>query len=151
MPARTGRFVEVVDPGLLSLVEDGGRRRVAAMGIPRAGPADPDAMRLANRLVGNPDEAAVIEVTTVGPTLRFTGDAHLAVVMPSPDGQEVRVDGHPMGPGSILPVRDGQVVAVGRVHGGLRAYVAVSGRLRDAAWSSAPGPPICCPAWVRDR
>ncbi len=127
MPAGTGRYVEIVDPGLLSLVEDGGRRRVAAMGIPPAGPADPDAMRLANRLVGNPDDAAVIEVATVGPTLRFTGDAHLAVVMPSPEGQEVRIDGRLMGPGSVSPVLDGQVVTVGRVHGGLRAYVAVSG------------------------
>ena len=124
--ARSGRFVEVLDPGLLSLVEDGGRGRVAALGIPRAGPADPDAMRLANRLVGNPDGAATIEATTVGPTLRFTGRAHVAVVTPSPESQEVLIDGHPAGTG-VLPVEDGQVVAVGRVLGGLRAYVAVSG------------------------
>ncbi len=127
IPARTGRFVEVLDPGLLSLIEDGGRPKVAAMGIPRAGAADPDAMRLANRLVGNPDGAATIEATTVGPTLRFTGDAHVAVVTPSAEGQEVLIDGHPMGTGAVSPIQDGQVVTVGRVHGGLRAYVAVSG------------------------
>ena len=126
MTARSGRFVEVLDPGLLSLVEDGGRQQVAALGIPRAGPVDPDAMRLANRLVGNPDGAATIEATKVGPTLRFTGSAHVAVVAPSPEGQEVHIDGHPAGPG-VLPVEDGQVVSVGRVLGGLRAYMAVSG------------------------
>ena len=97
------------------------------MGIPRAGPADPDAMRLANRLVGNPDGAATIEATTVGPVLRFTGDAYVAVVTPSPERQQVLVDGHPAVAGAVSPVQDGQVVTVGRVHGGLRAYVAVSG------------------------
>jgi KipI family sensor histidine kinase inhibitor len=125
--ALTGRFVEVLDPGLLSIIEDGGRRGVAAMGIPRAGPADPDAMRLANRLVGNPDGAATIEATTVGPVLRFTGHAYVAVVTPSPERQQVLVDGHPAVAGAVSPVQDGQVVTVGRVHGGLRAYVAVSG------------------------
>ena len=152
MPARSGRFVEVLDPGLLSLVEDGGRREVAALGIPRAGPADPDAMRLANRLVGNPDGAAAIEATTVGPTLRFTGSAHVAVVAPSPEGQQVLIDGHPTGPGAVSPVEDGQVVTVGRVLGGLRAYVAVSGgfetppvvgsRSTDLLSGLGPGPLI---------
>ena len=131
--ARTRRFVEVLDPGLLSLIEDGGRRGVAALGIPRAGPADPDAMRLANRLVGNPDGAATIEATTAGPTLRFTGDAHVAVVTPSPEHQQVLVDGHPVVAGAVSPVQDGQVVTVGRVHGGLRAYIAVSGGFETPA------------------
>jgi KipI family sensor histidine kinase inhibitor len=127
LAARGDRFVEILDPGLLSLIEDGGRRSVASMGVPRAGPADPEAMRLANRLVGNHDGSATIEVTAVGPRLRFTGDAHLGVVASSPDGLEVRIDGHPVGAGVVSPVRHGQVVTIGRIHGGLRAYVAVSG------------------------
>jgi len=129
MTARTGRYVEVLDPGLLSLIEDGGRRQVAALGIPRGGPADPDAMRLANRLVGNPDGTAAIEVTARGPRLRFAGPAHVALVAPSPHDQEVLIDGHPVAAGVVAPVQDGQVVTVGRVHGGLRAYLAVSGGL----------------------
>jgi biotin-dependent carboxylase-like uncharacterized protein len=84
-------------------------------------------MRLANRLVGNPDGAATIEATIVGPTLRFTGDAHIAVVTASAEGQIVLIDGHPTGVGAVSPVQDGQVVTVGRVGGGLRAYIAVSG------------------------
>jgi KipI family sensor histidine kinase inhibitor len=127
LAARTDRYVEILDPGLLSLVEDGGRRQVAALGIPRAGPADPDSMRLANRLVGNPDGTAVIEVTAVGPTIRFAGRAHAALVAPSPDGQEVLVDGHPVAAGAVVPVEGGQVLTVGRVQGGLRAYLSVSG------------------------
>jgi biotin-dependent carboxylase-like uncharacterized protein len=127
MAARTARHVEVLDAGLLSLIEDGGRRQVAALGIPKGGPADPDAMRLANRLVGNLDGTAAIEVTARGPRLRFTGRAHLAVVAPSSHDQEVLLDGHPVAAGVVVPVQDGQVVTVGRVHGGLRAYLSVSG------------------------
>jgi KipI family sensor histidine kinase inhibitor len=121
------RFIEVLDPGLLSLVEDGGRRSVTGLGVPRAGPADPATMRLANRLVGNPDGCAAIEVTASGPTLRVSGDAHLGAVASYPDGLEVRIDGYPVGADVVVPVRHGQVVTVGRIRRGLRAYVAVSG------------------------
>ncbi len=129
MRARGNRFVEVLDPGLLSLVEDGGRRSVAGMGVPGAGAADPDAMRLANRLVGNPDAAATIEVTAVGPRLRFTGDAHLAVVASSADGVAMFLDGRPVGTNTVSPIQDGQVATIGPITVGLRAYVAVAGGL----------------------
>src|SRR5579862_8637169 len=52
--------------GACTLVEDGGRIGVAALGVPRAGAADPVAARLANRLLGNPDDVAVLEVTAAG-------------------------------------------------------------------------------------
>jgi KipI family sensor histidine kinase inhibitor len=125
--ARSGRFVEVLQPGLLSLLQDAGRPGVANLGIPRAGPADQTTMRLANRLVGNTDGATVIEITASGPRLVFTGRAHLAVLVPPGAEVEVLIDGHPVTTGSVFPVGDSQVVTVGRIHGGLRAYLAVSG------------------------
>ncbi len=121
------RFLAVASPGLLSLVEDGGRRGVSAIGVPAAGAADTDTMRLANRLVGNPDRAATIEVTATGPRLRFSGHGYLAVVASSPDGVEVRMDDRPVPDATLTPVGHGHVVEVGRVVAGLRAYVAVSG------------------------
>jgi KipI family sensor histidine kinase inhibitor len=124
---RGDRFAEILEPGVLSLVQDGGRRSVAGQGVPRAGPADPEAMRLANRLAGNPDGAAAVEVTAAGPTLRFTGDAHFTVVGVGLDAVEILVDGRPVGSGRVVPVVDGQVVSVGRVRDGLRAYLAVAG------------------------
>ena len=149
--AATGRrFVEVLDPGLLSLVEDGGRHSLANMGIPNAGAADPQSMRLANRLVGNADWAAAIEVTAVGPRLRFAGDGHLAVVASAEDGVDVRIDDHPVGTDSVSPIRDGQILSIGRIMLGLRAYVAVSGgietplvmgsRSSDLLCGMGPGP-----------
>ena len=148
--ARGGRYVEVVDPGLLSLIEDGGRRQVAAMGVPRAGPADPDSMRLANRLVGNPDGAAAIEVTALGPTLRFIGPATSPWC---PPGLTVRRSCRrtPVTAGVVIPVRDGQVVTVGRIRGGLRAYLSVSGGFDDPDRSWARGRPTCSRGWARGR
>jgi KipI family sensor histidine kinase inhibitor len=125
------RFIEVLDPGLLSLVEDGGRRSVGGLGVPRGGPADSATMRLANRLVGNPDGCAAIEVTASGPTLKISGDAHLGAVASRPDGVEVQIDGYPVGADVVIPVRHGQVVTVGRVRSGLRAYLAVSGGIEN--------------------
>ncbi len=128
-----GRRLEVVEPGILTLVEDGGRRRVAGIGVPAAGPADRDAMTLANRLVGNPDDAAALEVTGRGPVLRMTGDAHVAVVGAAPEAIEVTVDGRPAGNGTVIPIGHGQRLSVGRVVRGLRAYVAVAGGLATPA------------------
>jgi len=124
---RGARFAEILEPGVLSLVEDQGRRSVAGLGVPRGGPADPEAMRLANRLAGNPDDTAAIEVTAAGPSLRFAADAHITVVGMGPEAVDVTVDGRPVGSGAVIPVGGGQVVSVGHVRSGLRAYLAVSG------------------------
>jgi len=147
---RGDRFAEILEPGALSLVEDQGRRSVAGQGVPRAGPADPEAMRLANRLAGNPDDAAAVEVTAAGPSLRFTGDAHVTVVGVGLEAVDVLVDGRGVGSGTVVPVVDGQVVSVGRVRAGLRAYLAVAGgfdiplavgsRASDMLCGLGPGP-----------
>jgi KipI family sensor histidine kinase inhibitor len=125
--AQCPRFVEVLEPGLLSLVEDGGRTSVASIGVPDAGPADPDSMKLANRLVGNPDDAAVIEVTARGPTLRFRGDTHIGVVAATGDAVDLTVDGHVVATDAVVPVRNGQTMSLGQLRQGLRAYIAIAG------------------------
>ncbi len=121
--------LDVLDPGTLSLIQDGGRRAVASLGIPRGGAADPEGLVLANRLLGNPDTAAVVECTAAGPTVRIAGRGHLAVVGAAPRAVDVLVDGHPVDADTVLPVADGQIVSVGRIHRGLRAYLAVAGGL----------------------
>jgi KipI family sensor histidine kinase inhibitor len=127
-PLRTGpRFAEVVEPGLLSLVEDGGRRSLGGAGVPRAGPCDPEAMGLVNRLLGNAADAPALEITAVGPVLRLSCDAHLAVVASAPGSAEVTVDGFAVATGAVVPARAGQLVAVGAVSGVLRAYLGVAG------------------------
>ncbi len=152
LKAQSPRTVGVLAPGMFTTVQDAGRRRVAILGVPRAGPCDPDAMHLANRLVGNPDDAGAIECTAVGPTLRFTVHGHLAVVGPAAGTVDLHVDGHPIGTEVVVPIAPGQVVSIGHVHSGLRAYLGISGgietplvvgsRSSDQLCGLGPGPLI---------
>ncbi|MBV8464136.1 MAG: biotin-dependent carboxyltransferase family protein [Acidimicrobiales bacterium] len=140
----------VVAPGLFTTVQDAGRRHLGGIGVPRAGPCDPQSWRLANLLAGNDEDAAALEVTALGPRLRFLDDGHLAVVGASPGAVEVAVEGRPVPDGAAVPVAAGQVVAVGRVREGLRAYVAAAGgftlppvvgsRSSDVLSGLGPGP-----------
>jgi KipI family sensor histidine kinase inhibitor len=124
-----GRCLEVVQPGLSTTVQDGGRRGWAHAGVPAAGGADLRSLGLANLLLGNRADAAALECTSSGPVFRMWGDGHLAVVGARSAAVDITVDGHPVPDGTVLPVADGQVVRVGRVRHGLRAYVAVAGGL----------------------
>ena len=124
-----GPCLEVLEPGLATTVQDGGRRGCAHLGVPAAGAADPRSLALANLVVGNPADAAGLECTASGPTLRMVGDGHLTVVGAGDDAVDVTVDGHPVPDGTVLPLADGQVVRIGRVRAGLRVYVAVAGGL----------------------
>ncbi len=117
------RSILVEDAGLLSFVQDRGRVGVAGFGVPRAGAADPYALRIANRLVGNDEYAAAIEATARGPTLRFSASAHVAVVGTA----EVSIDGRIVPSDSIVPVGAGQTITTGVDRRGLRSYIAVGG------------------------
>jgi KipI family sensor histidine kinase inhibitor len=133
-------------PGLLSMVEDLGRIGVAHLGVPRAGGADLFAVRAANRLVGNDDGAGALEITALGPRLRFDGPAHVAVV----GRAEVTLDGRGVETDAVFPVAPGQVLSVGRTMDGLRCYLSVAGgldvapvlgsRSSDVLTSLGPGP-----------
>lgn len=123
-PAR--RAVEVQQPGPLSLVEDEGRVGVARLGVPRAGGADPFNLRLANRLVGNADGAAGIEVNGSGPVLRARCEMHVAVV----GDVDLSLDGRPVPSNTVLLLGPGQILRVGTVTGTSRAYVALGGGAR---------------------
>jgi biotin-dependent carboxylase-like uncharacterized protein len=120
----TDRAVTVLRAGPLTVITDLGRPGQAHIGVPRSGALDRDALRLANRLVGNPETAAVLETTLTGVALGFSGAAAAAVtgaVAP------VTLDGRPAGRGVPVPVRAGQVLDVGRASAGVRSYVAVAG------------------------
>jgi urea carboxylase len=119
--------VEVLDPGLLTTVQDWpGRVALWAVGVPPSGPMDDLSHRLANAAVGNAEGAAALEVTLAGPSLRFLAPAVVAVC-----GAEapVTLDGAPVAQWASFAVGAGQVVKVGATSGGSRAYLAVAGGL----------------------
>jgi KipI family sensor histidine kinase inhibitor len=124
-PNGATQLFTVLAPGLRSVRQDGGRAGVANVGVPRAGPADPDWFRLANRLVGNPEGAGALEVTAAGPTLRADGDGFIALV----GAPSATLDGQPVAAGRVVPVRKNQVLAFGPLRWRLRAYLGVAGGL----------------------
>lgn len=144
-----GRQVTVLDPGPLTTVQDGGRVGWAHLGVPRAGPLDRPAAGLANRLVGNHADAAVLETTVGGVT--FTVSHALAVAVTGA-GADVVVDGRAVAWGGPVAVRAGATVRVGPATWGVRSYVAVAGGLwpqpvlgsRSTDTLSWTGPPALC-------
>ena len=120
----TSRSVTVLQPGLLTTVQDAGRWGHQHLGVSVAGPMDYVAHRLANALVGNGQCAAALEVTWLGPELRMEQDTRVAVtgadLHATLDGADV-----PLG----VPVRceKGSVLRFGERLGGVRAYVAFDG------------------------
>jgi len=115
---------EVVQPGLLTTVQDRGRSGYQKYGVPVSGAVDDTALRLGNRLVGNPPGAAGLEMTVLGPTLRFRADGVIALT-----GAETaaELDGERVPQATSLRVRAGQVLGVGRCLRGLRGYLAIAG------------------------
>ncbi|MFD3568632.1 biotin-dependent carboxyltransferase family protein [Streptomyces sp. NPDC058667] len=120
----TDRAVGVVRAGALTTVQDLGRAGHAHLGVPRSGALDPAALRLVNRLVGNPETAAVLETTVDGCAVRPRRAVTVAVGgAPCP----VRVDGRPAAWGTAIRVAAGSVLDVGAAARGVRAYVAFGG------------------------
>jgi biotin-dependent carboxylase-like uncharacterized protein len=118
--------IEIIDPGALTTVQDLGRPGWAHLGVPRSGALDQPALRLANRLVGNPESAAALETTLSGVWFRVDRATSLAVTGAR---CEIHVGGRPAGWGAVLAVTAGTEVRVGPAIEGLRSYVAVAGGL----------------------
>jgi biotin-dependent carboxylase-like uncharacterized protein len=116
--------LEIVDPGALALVQDLGRPGFAHLGVPPSGALDCAALRLGNRLVGNPEDAAGIETLLGGLTVRATASCTVAVTGPP---VPVSVDGRETGSHLPIPLRSGQELTIGRPASGLRCYLTASG------------------------
>ena len=116
--------IRVLAPGLLSTLQDGGRRGWRHLGVGCAGALDAFSHAVANRMVGNDVDAATLEITLTGPSLRFENAARIAIC-----GAEV--DAHAGGielPGwrrIDLPART--TLAFGGCRRGARVYLAVAG------------------------
>ena len=116
--------VSVLKPGLLSTLQDGGRRGHAAIGVGRAGAMDVPAWRLANALVGNRGNEAAIECTLVGPTLRFEHSAWIALTG-APIAARIGAFELPVWTACHVPA--GSVLQLGSMAVGCRSYLAVRG------------------------
>ncbi len=133
-------MIEALRAGALTTVQDQGRPGYAHLGVPRSGALDPAALRLANRLVGNPATAAGLEITLTGCDLRFTRAVTVALTGAEADvrieqptaGVDARagspsIERRPGDVGRPLSLPAGAVLRIGPARTGLRTWLAVSG------------------------
>ncbi len=116
--------IDVLEGGTQTTVQDHpGRLGYWDVGVPPSGPMDPRSFRLANRLVGNPETAAGLELTVQGPSLRFNTDAVIALTgaaMPA------TLEGRKVAFHRAVRVCAGQTLRLGTIDGaGLRTYLAL--------------------------
>src|SRR5881392_2969925 len=116
--------LHVIKPGLLTTVQDLGRWGFQARGVPVAGPMDPVSHRLANALVSNERDAALLEVTLLGPELEFEDERLVASTGADFD---LSLDGRPVPSHAPFTVSAGSRLRFGTRRLGARAYLAVSG------------------------
>ncbi len=117
-------LISVLKPGLSTTLQDLGRYGHQRFGVLVNGAMDTWSHRIANRLVGNDESAATLEITLVGPNLEFDADALIALTGGELDA---RIDGRAIGGWRPLLVRAGARLELGRVTLGARAYLAVAG------------------------
>lgn len=118
------RAIEVQSPGLFTTVQDLGREGFGAMGVSPSGAADPISLRLGNRLVGNPENAAGLEMTLLGGAFVFPEPA-IAALTGSDFG--ATLDGSPTGLWTSLEIRGGETLRLGPTRTGARCYLCVQG------------------------
>ncbi|MEU9889666.1 biotin-dependent carboxyltransferase family protein [Sphaerisporangium sp. NPDC051011] len=127
----TFRLLEVVATGPLASVQDLGRPGRGDLGVGRSGAADRGSLRLANRLLANPEGAAALEVTLGGLAVRAHGDLLVALSGAPCPGTVIEASGRARGIGhhAVERLPDGATLRLGVPRYGLRTYVAVRGGL----------------------
>ncbi len=119
------RTFEILAPGLQTTVQDyPGRLKLWDVGIPPSGPMDSYSFRLANKIVGNADDAAGIEMTLSGCSLCFHTDTLVAW---TGGDFPAKLNGEPCPKNAPISVKDGDVLKFGLTKLGQRAYLAVRG------------------------
>jgi biotin-dependent carboxylase-like uncharacterized protein len=119
--------LHVVDPGLCTLVVDRGRPGSRSLGVPVGGAADQTALAVGNALVGNPPEAAALEISLAGPTL--TAACELACVVHGAPFALVSDRQRPTA-GKSFTLEPGERLHIGGTLAGMRAYLCVRGGLQ---------------------
>lgn len=116
--------VEVLHPGLFSSIQDEGRFGFMKYGVPVSGPMDNYAAKMANLLVKNPENSAVMEITQMGPKLRFSDTGLIAVtganLSPMINGEAVENN-------QLIVIQAGDVLQFGKRIFGCRAYLSIKG------------------------
>lgn len=117
-------MLEIIDKGIFTTIQDNGRNQLRDAGIPVGGAMDGHAFRLANHLLGNPENEAAIEFMYKGPTIKFHRATTITLTgadfNPKLNDQSIRN-------GTRVKVKPGDVLQTGSTRDGVYGYLGVSG------------------------
>lgn len=118
------RKIIIKKPGLLTTIQDLGRYGYQKFGMPVSGAMDAHSLKLANNLVGNPENEAGLEATAIGPEIEFDADIHIAICganfQPLVNGNYVKMY-------SPISIKSGDVLSFKGLINGLRTYISFRG------------------------
>lgn len=114
--------IRVNNPGILTTIQDLGRKGYQQYGIGPGGPMDQFAMEVANALVGNPRSNPVLEMTLIGGSYLTTEDCLIALTGAN---MEPSLDGQAIGMYETILWKKGQVLSLGPAKDGIRTYLAL--------------------------
>jgi antagonist of KipI len=120
-------FVKVIKPGLLTTVQDLGRSAYRVYGVSKSGAMDTLSFRLANLLVGNKEGDAALEVTLIGPKLKFEADGIIAI---TGGNLSPKLNGEAMTMWKAVSVCKNDVLCFGENRAGCRAYISFAGGIQ---------------------
>lgn len=116
---------------MLTTIQDMGRYGVQEYGIPVGGVMDEFSATVANWLLGNEATSPILEITLMGPTVKVSGEGHIAVAGADFD---FKINGQPYALLQTIKVKEGDWISFGKIKRGCRAYLAVSGQWQISKW-----------------
>ncbi|MDZ5471628.1 biotin-dependent carboxyltransferase family protein [Bacillus sp. 31A1R] len=119
--------ITVIKPGLFTTIQDYGRFGYQQLGIVPSGAMDSYALRIANMIVDNQDMESTIEITMMGPTLRFDKSATISIFGAN---MSPEINGIPVQTGKPLLIQRGEIVSFRKLVSGARCYLAVHGGIQ---------------------
>lgn len=130
----------IMDPGLLTTLQDLGRPGLRHFGVPLSGAADRLSFACANAVLGNPTDAAALEATLIGPTLRFVRDQEFCIAGAD---MNASLNEETIALCQSVTARTGDVLSLSGARTGARCYIAFAGGVdgRDFLGSLSTYPP----------
>jgi len=116
--------IHIIHPGFFTTVQDNGRYGYADIGVPESGAMDKAAYHLANALLNNSANAAMLECTLIGPTIISTIDTYIVLTGAS---TKATIDGITVPHNKPTFVLAGQKIVVDKIFNGCRSYLAIAG------------------------
>jgi len=123
--------IEVLKPGLQSTIQDGGRVGFSHQGIPQGGYMDRRLAKIANWLVGNDLNSPMLEITLIGPKLRFSKSCQVAIAGRL---KNHKLNGHEFPIFETINIHAGDTINLGQCEDTIRAYIAIGGTWKVGKW-----------------